>query len=69
MVEPQSEEKKETSRNIVGVYPISIHNLHEAIDGGACKFEKKFIKSGYGAHGYYVPGGPFLSFESYVGSH
>jgi hypothetical protein len=61
-------------RPVVGVYPISIHNIHEAIDGGGCKFTKEFIKTYYldgnGKDlGYYVPGGYFLSFQSFNGAH
>lgn len=25
-------------RPVIGVYPINIHNTHEAYDGGACVF-------------------------------
>ena len=43
-------------RPVIGVHPINIHNLHEAIDGGACKFQKTFVKTFYGEVGYYVAG-------------
>ena len=56
-------------RPVIGVHPINIHNLHEANDGGACKFQKTFVKTFYGEVGYYVPGGYFLSFKSFNGGH
>ena len=46
----EQEEAKESTtppRQTLGSYPISIHNLHEAIDGGSTSFEKKMIKTMY----------------------
>ena len=59
---------------IIGVYPININNIHEANDGGSCKFSKEFIKTHYldgngNNSGYYVPGGYFLSFSAFHGGH
>ena len=61
-------------RPVIGVHPINICNIHEAKDGGSCKFESKFIKTFYldgngNDSGYYVPGGNFLSFQMFAGGH
>ena len=52
-------------RLIIGVYPISIHNIHEAKDWGARKFEKSFSKTSYLDNngkdsGYCIPVGHFF---------
>lgn len=54
-------------RPVIGVHPIDIHSIHEAKDGGDCKYSTKFVKSYYrdgngNDSGYYVPGGYYLSF-------
>ena len=56
------------------MHAIDIHTIHEPNDGGACTYEKKFIKTGYldgngKESGYYFPGGHYISFVSVNGSH